>query len=346
MKRILAAVASAALISGAWGKDQPAHHERGGFVNPYSDHTPPGLSSFLRARFFSGDWAAYDPAEYQTPVREPEPVAADGPWDNAAVTWLGHSTVLIQYQGLNVLTDPILTKRASPVAFAGPKRISPPGLSVAQLPRIDVVVISHDHYDHLDFRTVRQLGPTTRYFVPLGLKRSLLKQGVDAQRVIEMDWWDAQAVEVGGRSVRIVATPSQHFSGRGAFDRNRSLWASWVLEWSDFTAWFGGDTGYNDVQFAEIGQKFPEIDLGIIPIGAYAPSWFMRPVHVDPSEAVLIHQDIGATRSMGVHWGTFMLAAEPVDEPPRRLAEEVLAAGLSSQTFTTYAVGETRRYRR
>jgi len=349
MKRIVLAVLCVTLVAGVKGADQPdqpAHHTSNGFVNPYMEAAHPGLWSFLRARLFSGEWASYDPRLYRVPEGQPDPVSADTASDNAAVTWLGHSSVLIQHRGVNVLTDPMLTDRASPVGFAGPRRISAPGLSIAQLPRIDVVVISHDHYDHLDLRTLKQFGHNTRYFVPLGLKRPLVKLGVDARQVHEMDWWEAQNLEIGGHPVRITATPSQHFSGRGLFDRDRSLWASWVIEWSDFTAWFGGDTGYNKVQFAEIGQAFPEIDLGIIPIGAYAPNWFMRTVHVNPAEAVLIHQDIGATRSMGVHWGTFVLAAEPVHEPPQLLAEEVARAGLPAQAFTTYAVGETRRYQR
>ena len=324
---------------------QPAHHAANGFVNPYQTQQHPGLGSFLRARFFSGPWASYEPSEFEVPTGLPDVVAEADSTDNAAVTWLGHSTVLIQHQGVNVLTDPMLSQRASPVAFAGPKRISAPALKLDQLPRIDVVVISHDHYDHLDARTLRALG-SAQFFVPLGLKQWLVKQGIDAARVQEMDWWDALDVRFGDVELRVTATPSQHFSGRGLFDRDRSLWASWIVEWPDFVTWFGGDTGYNPVQFAEIGEAFPEIDFGIIPIGAYAPNWFMRTVHVDPAEAVLIHRDIGARHSMGVHWGAFVLSAEPVHEPPELLAAEVARNGLDEGSFTTFAVGETRRYRR
>lgn len=322
------------------------HHSNQGFVNPYAQQDHPGFWGFMRARFASGPWAKYDPKQYQIPRATPSVLASGDTDDNAVVTWLGHSTVLIQHRGMNVLTDPMLTPRASPVGFVGPRRISAPALELDELPTIDVVVISHDHYDHLDKTTLRHLGDQTRYFVPLGLKHWLVQQGVDESRVTQMDWWDTAEIEHDGEKLRITATPSQHFSGRGAFDRGRSLWASWMIEWSDFATWFGGDTGYNAVQFAQIGRHFPRIDLGIIPIGAYAPSWFMQAVHVNPEEAVKIHQDIGAAQSMGVHWGTFVLSAEPVDEPVQRLARATQMAGLAPSRFTAFAIGETRRYKR
>lgn len=335
-------LAAAALAAGA--EERPAHHGPAGYVNPYMQEAHPSIWSFFRARLFSGKWEGYDPKTYQVPAQTPDVVPVGKASDNAAVTWLGHSTVLIQHRGINVLTDPMLTRRASPASFAGPARISAPGLTLDELPPIDVVVISHDHYDHLDTGTLRKLGESTRFYVPLGLKKWFVNRGIEAERVTEMDWWEVRTLELGGEPLKITATPSQHFSGRGLFDRDRTLWAAWTIEWSDFTTWFGGDTGYNKVQFAEIGRAFPDIDLGIIPIGAYEPNWFMRTVHVNPAEAVLIHNDIGARRSMGVHWGTFLLSAEAVDEPPRALARAVQAANLSPEAFTTFAVGETRRY--
>lgn len=324
--------------------DTPAHYAQSGFVNPYMTEAHPGFFSFIRARMFSGEWAAYDPAVYQTPTAQPEVVGAEIASVNAAVTWLGHSSVLIQHQGVNVLTDPILTERASPADFAGPKRISAPGMSLDELPRIDIVVISHDHYDHLDVTTLRALGEQVHFYVPLGLTGWFEAKGISRDQVTELDWWDSRVADIDGTPVNITAAPSQHFSGRGLFDRDKSLWASWGIQWADFTVWYGGDTGYNTVQFKEIGDRFRSIDLGIIPIGAYEPNWFMRSVHVNPQEAVLIHEDIGAARSMAVHWGTFVLSAEAVGEPPRALAAAAAEAGLAADEFTTFAVGETRRY--
>jgi N-acyl-phosphatidylethanolamine-hydrolysing phospholipase D len=328
----------------ATAADAPPHHASKGFANPHAQGAHGSLWRFLRARFSSGEWSDYNPSVYEVPQAKPDIIADDQVSTNAAVTWLGHSTVLIQHRGINVLTDPMLTKRASPVGFAGPKRISPVGLAVDALPRIDAVVISHNHYDHVDVETLKAMGPETRFYVPLGLARWFEGLGIEAERITEMDWWDTTSLETGAGTLQITAAPSQHFSGRGAFDRNASLWASWTIEWSDYKAWYGGDTGYNDVQFKAIGKRFPDIDLAIIPIGAYAPNWFMRAVHVNPTEAVSIHRDLGARRSMAVHWGTFMLSAEPVDEPPRLLAAAVAAADLPADAFTTYAVGETRRY--
>jgi len=325
--------------------DQPATHRAGqSFSNPYVSTPHPGLWGFLRARFFSGAWAGYDAAVYRVPTRPARPLATGEANDNATVTWIGHATVLIQHQGVNMLTDPMFSDYASPLPFAGPKRITPPGLSLAQLPPIDIVVISHNHYDHLDAPTIRSLGNGPRYYVPLGIRPWLEAQGIDADRITEMDWWESAAVQVNSVPLRITATPSQHFSGRGAFDRNATLWASWAVTWNDYTVWFAGDTGYNDQQFEQIGDKLPHIDLGIIPIGAYEPRWFMQTVHVDPSEAVQIHQDIGASRSMGVHWGTFLLSAEQVDAPSRALAAALKKANLDPDAMTTFAIGETRHY--
>ena len=302
-----------------------------------------GLFDFLRARF-GGDWSGYDPDRDRVPTASPAALPSGERSSNAAVTWIGHASVLIQHRGVNVLTDPMFSTYASPVQFAGPRRITDPALSANELPPVDVVVISHDHYDHLDVDSIAALGNTPRYFVPPGIGDWLADRGIDQARITELDWWQTDTVSIRGESVRVTATPSQHFSGRGLADRDRRLWASWAVEWPDFTAWYAGDTGYNDVQFKSIGERIARIDLGIIPIGAYAPRWFMRTVHVNPEEAVAIHEDVGATRSMGVHWGTFVLSGEGVMAPPAALADAVSGAGLPADAFTVFAVGETRRY--
>lgn len=331
-------------VTGASAQKAPLHHGDGRFRNTVADEHHPGFFAFFRARFSSGEWAHYDRENDPVPTTDAAPIAAGATSENATVTWVGHSTVLIQHRGVNVLTDPIFSNLASPLSFAGPKRITAPALMLDELPPIHVVVISHNHYDHLDSKTIKALGNAPMYYVPLGLKAWFKAKGISAERVVEMDWWDERAIEIAGQTLRITATPSQHFSGRGLSDRDKTLWASWAITWHDFTAWFGGDTGYNDVQFKEIGSRIGAIDLGIIPIGAYAPRWFMKSVHVNPEEALKIHQDIGARSSMGIHWGTFILTQEPINEPPANLASALAAAQLPADAFVAYAIGETRHY--
>ncbi len=320
----------------------PAHHAEDGFKNVYADPRPTNVFSVLRSRFFSGEWQSYDRERDVVPTASAD--VATAATDNATVTWIGHATVLIQHRGVNVLSDPMFSKFASPLSFAGPKRITEPAVSLEDLPPIHAVVISHDHYDHLDTRTIKALGNAPKYFVPLGVKRWFVRKGIDAERVIEMDWWDEEVLTVGEESVTITATPSQHFSGRTLTDRNKTLWAAWNVAWSDFTTWFGGDTGYNDTQFKEIGARFAPIDLAIIPIGAYKPRQMMAVVHVDPAEAVKIHQDLNARASMAIHWGAFILSAEGVLTPIEDLAAAREAANISADEFVAYAVGETRHY--
>jgi len=325
----------------------PVHHDpEGGFVNPYVEPASGGLFDFMERRLFGEDeWAFYDPAlDGSVPVGTPRLVRDGEPSGNARVTWVGQATVLIQHAGINVLTDPILSEMASPVSFAGPRREFPPGLDFDELPPIHVVVLSHDHYDHLDAATIRRLGSGPRYFVPLGLKAWLVEEGIPADRIVEMDWWESEKTVIAGSQLEMTATPSQHVSGRSLIDRNERLWASWAIRWSDFSVWFGGDTGYNDVQFREIGAYFGGFNLGIIPIGSYAPRDYMRAVHLDPADAVKVHRDIKAERSMAMHWGTFHLTAEPLLEPPKLLRDAVEIANLPAGSFSVFAIGESRAY--
>lgn len=324
------------------GGEAPKINDR--YINPEVAMQHGSLFAFLKARFRSGEWASYDPDLYQVPRMLPELATPTDEQANATVTWIGHATVLLQYQGINLLTDPMFGDFASPVGFAGPKRFTQPALNLDELPPIDVVVISHDHYDHLDKPSIAKLGSQPKYFVPVGIKKWLEDQGVASERITELNWWQEAEVDVRGQTLKVTATPAQHFSGRGLFDRNQRLWSSWLLRWDSYSVWFGGDTGYNKVQFKEIGERFPDIDLGIIPIGAYAPRWFMGTVHVDPAEAVQIHQDIGAQHSFGIHWGAFMLSAEPADQAVELLTAAVAESRLAVQEFSTYAIGETRRY--
>ncbi|AWL11556.1 N-acetylphosphatidylethanolamine-hydrolyzing phospholipase D [Saliniradius amylolyticus] len=250
------------------------------------------------------------------------------------VIWLGHSTFLIQAGGLNVLTDPILSERASPVSFAGPVRLAPMPYSFEDLPRIDVVLISHNHYDHLDRATIKQLGNEPHYYVPLGLSEWFKQQDIDGLSITEMDWWQQDT----GRGYTITATPAQHWSARSLFDRRETFWAGWHIQIGDWRLWFAGDTGYNPVQFRQIGERLKDIDVALIPIGSYSPRWFMKPYHVNPQEAVRIHQDVGAATSVGMHWSTFQLSAEALDEPRRRL-ETIMAERPGLPPFITLPIG-------
>ena len=263
---------------------------------------------------------------------------------NPSVTWVGHATVLLQMGGLNVLTDPFFSERASPVSFAGPKRVVPPVPSLAQLPRIDAVVISHDHYDHLDIGSVKALaaqpGGSPRFFVGLGLKRWFEDLGITD--VVELDWWESAE----WKGVLFDFVPVQHWAKRRLWDENRRLWGGWVLRHPELSFFFAGDTGYSPV-FADIGRRYGGVDLAAIPIGAYAPRWFMKVMHVDVAEAVAIHRDVKARQSLGIHWGTIAsLTDEDLDEPPSKLAEARTAAGLAADDFFVLKHGQTRRLAR
>jgi len=312
----------------------PAHHTDTGFRNLYIEPLQGGMLTFLRMRYFGDEeWADYAATADRVARVEPSLDRILAPGGRPQVTWIGHATVLVQYQGINVLTDPIFSARASPFSFMGPKRSAPPALGINQLPPIDFVLISHDHYDHLDEYTVKTLGDRTTWVVPLGYKKWFADLGVG--KVVEFDWWDKRQMS----GVTITATPSQHWTGRGFNDRYRSLWASWSVEIGGFKFWFAGDTGYDARIFKEIGERVGPFDLSLIPVGGYEPRWFMKNMHVNPEEAVLIHNDIRSKYSLGIHWGTFPLTAEPIDEPPQRLREA--AKSLHSSVFVTYPLGGT-----
>lgn len=252
------------------------------------------------------------------------------------VTWLGHSTFLISYKGINLLTDPIFSERASPVSFAGPERLAPMPYSLEDLPDIHHVLISHNHYDHLDEDTVTSLPDTVQYHVPLGVDNWFKQLDKRHYQTQSYDWWQQRETA----ELRITATPSQHWSARSLFDRRHTLWASWVVEIDGFKFWFGGDTGYNAVDFKQIGEQYGPFDLALIPIGAYSPRDFMREYHVNPEEAVTLHQELGSSKSIGMHWSTFQLSAEPLFEPAQRLQQAAAEAGLSDD-FMTLKIGQS-----
>ena len=255
-----------------------------------------------------------------------------------AFTFVNHITFLVQFSGLNVLTDPVWSERVSPVSWAGPKRVRPPGLAFEQLPRIDLVLISHNHYDHLDLDTLRRLERAHQplFVTCLGNRAFLAQHGLG--RVTELDWWDAVPVGSG----RVLCTPAQHWSGRGLSDRNRTLWGGFVIKAADRTVYFAGDTGYC-AQFAEIRSRYGVVDVALLPIGAYEPRWFMREQHMNPDEAVRAHLDLGTRLSIATHFGCFQLTDEGIDDPVRELGVALRAHEVAPAKFRVLETGETLR---
>jgi N-acyl-phosphatidylethanolamine-hydrolysing phospholipase D len=323
------------------------------FQNNYVEFEPKGLGALLQWKMAASRAGLPKPPQQPTPRAAPDldflrANAAAGSAMVPSVTWIGHATTLVQVGGINVLTDPIFSERASPFSFLGPKRQVAPGIAIGELPHIDAVLVSHNHYDHLDEASVRalaaQAGGPPLFVVPLGVKAWLAALGIE--RAVELDWW--QSARVG--AVEIVFTPAQHWSGRSLTDRMATLWGSYAIFAPDFQVWFAGDTAYSK-DFADIHRRFAArhgagrgFDLALIPIGAYEPRWFMRSQHVDPTEAVQIHRDLVVARSIGIHWGTFELTDESLDEPPQALARAARQAGLADDAFTVLAVGATRTF--
>jgi L-ascorbate metabolism protein UlaG (beta-lactamase superfamily) len=256
----------------------------------------------------------------------------------AVVTFIGHATFLIQTAAGNMLTDPMYSERAGPLNIAGPRRVRQPAVPFDELPPISVVLLSHNHYDHCDLRT---LGKLARRFDPLvvtPLGNGALVRSSGIRRVDELDWW--QDANVSG--LPMTLTPAQHFSARGPLDRNLALWGGFLLMVGAKRIYFAGDTAYAPV-FRDVRQRFGPIDLALLPIGAYEPRWFMQPVHMNPAEAVQAHMDLGATESIGMHFGTFQLTTEGIDEPLHALDEARREKGIPRSQFRTLDFGESLR---
>ena len=257
-----------------------------------------------------------------------------------SLTWIGHATSLLRLDGHTILLDPQFAERASPLSWAGPARKVALPLSLAELPHIDVVAISHNHYDHLDEASVlalnQQAGGPPVFVTPLGLDDWLRARGIS--RVQAVAWWDSVTVD----GLTIHATPARHWSGRGLSDRNQSHWGGWAFRAGGLSAYFTGDTGYSE-DFARIGATLGPFDLALIPVGAYLPREFMRDQHINPDEAARIHREVRARESIGVHWGTFELADDPLDAPFTEVPLARQRAGLNEQALRLLRHGETWR---
>lgn len=288
--------------------------------------------------------AAPEPVTHLTPG--PNAAIPEGPLKSAAeapareqirATWIGHSTFLLQHRGFNILTDPIFGD-CQPLPVGRMRRSTAPGILLSDLPSIHHVLISHCHYDHLDapaIRALRRRNPGLHFWLPEGLSGWFHRRGI--QNCTELAWGQSAALS---EDVTIHSVPAQHGSARTLFDRNRTHWCGWVLESSDRSVYFAGDTGYAPI-FQEIGGQFGGFDLAMIPIGCYNPRWLMHPVHLDPAEAVQVHLDVRSRQSIACHWGTFRLADEPIDEPPVLLAQEAARAGIAPGQFRAIQPGES-----
>ncbi len=338
-RRFLAALALPALAGSGYatwrGRTNPYYE------GPTSDHFD-GVKFFIDGH--SSDAGRMDLIKWrlngekaQWPQTFPSPHGNDRPPTHVAnatrISYIGHASILIQTHGVNILVDPVWSKRASPFQFAGPARVNDPGIDIADLPPIDAVLVSHNHYDHLDLATLTKLAtnPKTRFLAPLA--NDAIMQGHDPRiKTQTFDWGDTTEL---GRGVKVHFEPAYHWSARGLFDRRMALWCAFVIETPSGKIYHIADTAWGDngALFGDMKKKHGEITLAILPIGAYAPRWFMKRNHIDPNEAVAIMQACGAQQAMAHHWGTFQLTDEPIDEPPQLLEKALLRENIARDRF-------------
>jgi len=289
----------------------PSDHFNGKtFFNPGGDPLP-GFGDLLRWKL-RGHPVAWPPRVPVTP--QPPPPAPSGP--GVAVSWVGHSTFLLQSAGLAVLTDPLFSPRASPFSWAGPRRTAPPGIPFDALPRIGAVLLSHDHYDHCDLPTLKRLAGRDQPVIVAPLGHRALLAGAGFRTIVELDWWQQTAL-AGEADATLV--PARHWCRRSPLGTNRRLWGGFVLTLGGRRLYFVGDSGYVPDYFPAVARRLGAPDLALIPIGAYEPRWFMAGAHMNPAEAVQVHREVGARRSLGMHWGTICLTDEGWDQPVKDL---------------------------
>ncbi|KAH9844808.1 Beta-lactamase superfamily domain [Teratosphaeria destructans] len=385
---MLSAVVGSPAIASATPSDvtEKAHHNKHGkgFINPwdsYKDWKPMDIMGKMIWQRLSGQWRDPDTTPPTVPVRKPE-FLPTRQTEQLRATWLGHACYYVEFPGgLRVLFDPVFTERCSPLSFLGPKRYTEMPCQITDIPYIDAVVISHNHYDHLSHPTIKTIAehyPNAHFFVPLGNKPWFAHMRLPDHNVTELDWWDERTISLSPSqrgegpqeqediTATIGCLPCQHTSARTAFDKSHTLWASWSVSSGGKKIWFGGDTGYRTVPelskdefdyaekyshlphcpaFAQIGELRGPFDLGLIPIGAYQPRFVMSPMHANPYDSVNIFTDTKCQRALGIHWGTWVLTTEDVLEPPRMLKEALKWKGLEPEgLFETCDIGESRVY--
>ena len=324
----------------------------GRYLNRYAD-----LSK--SQNFLSWQWTRFreglpKPAKTVTPQVAVNQARLNEPQGTAQLTWIGHSSLLLQMDHKNFLFDPVYAEYASPIPPLGPKRAVPPGIPFDDLPHIDAVFISHNHYDHLDLDTVRRLmqqpGGAPLFYVPLGVDQWFAdnvtgtKLTGKTRNVIAMDWDESQQIDSQHRPITIRFLAVQHWSARSLFDRNKTLWGSWVLEQPSFRFWFAGDLAYSpDIE--DIAKAHGGFDLAAIPVGVYDPRWFMQRAQIDPYEAVQVFKTVRAKKAVGIHWGVFDgLSDESLDQPPIALNKARQENGISAEDFMLLSIGETRSF--
>lgn len=317
-----------------WYDPLKAHHTPDGFCNPEEELRQNGdLRRWRKERKAEG--LPFPPAQGYDQFTQQWWQKADLSGEEDAIWWLGHACLLLRSGGKYTLIDPALSKRVSPVSFFGPMRRTPAALEIKDIPALDCVLVSHSHYDHLDRPTIKKIlkrFPKTQFVVPLGLKPWFSRLG--ARNVVQLDWWDT--TETAG--LKIHAVPARHWSMRTPWDRNHSLWCGWVIQNKEINFWFTGDSGYTE-NLLEIPRRLGPFNLAALPVGAYAPKWFMRGQHMDPEQAVLLHQALGQPLSIPIHWGVFELADESLDEPPKVLSAAMQAAGMDESRFQPWRIG-------
>ena len=325
----------------------PDHHRpEGGFRNPWSSAQLHGFRDFLK-------WSLI---ERRRNPRQPDPdpstftradpgfVVPRADPEQFTLTWIGHSSFLIQIGGLNVLLDPMWSRRASPLQFVGPKRWVPPAVEFDRLPSIDAILLSHDHYDHLDAGTVSRIAeryPAAVWYAPLAVGKFLRERG--AREVVELDWWQDSTVG----NLRVSCVPAQHFSGRTLGRRNQTLWCGWVIRSPSHSVFFAGDTALHP-EFGSIGRRYGPFDVALLPIGAYEPRWFMGAVHMNPEDCIEAMRQLRAAQNgqrlimAASHWGTFKLTDESMDEPPAKMRALWEAGEFDARELWIMKHGETR----
>ena len=315
---------------------EPASFRRGTFHNP-SGREKHGLANVVRWLLTRsrGPWPTH---VEDVPVAPPLERVDDG---SIRATVIGHATVLLQVAGLNILTDPVMSARIGPTPWIGPKRVRPPAVPFEAIPRIDIVLLSHDHYDHLDRPTLRHLAARDNPHILTGLR---VGAKVPSNKIVELDWWQGHAICEG---VTATYVPAEHFSGRGAFDRDKSLWGGFVLETPHGRVYFAGDTAAG-FHFQAIRERFGPMTLSLLPIGAYAPRWFMERVHMDPDEALQASLTLESQTTLAIHFATFNLADDAYDAPTHALARAVtqLSDHPPGSDFRVLPFGEAASVRR